>query len=68
MGPYVKSLIYLAVFGGIGYGCLQVAVPTAETKQELQKKYSNFSDEQRRKELFIEQLRQVTNKKDAKKE
>jgi hypothetical protein len=63
-GPYVKSLVYLAVFSGIGYGCLQLATPSAETKQELQKKYNNFStDEQHRKQLFIEQLRQTIEKK-----
>lgn len=68
-GPYIKSLVYLAVFTGIGYACLQLTTPTAEAKQEIQKKYSNIStDEQRRKQVFIEQLRQVTNRKDTGKE
>lgn len=63
MGPYTKSLVYLTVFTGVGYFCLQLATPSAETKKEIEKKYSVYStDEQRRKQMFIDQLKKVVNK------
>ncbi|XP_049282932.1 uncharacterized protein LOC125763622 [Anopheles funestus] len=59
MYVWIKSAVYLAVFGGIGYGLLELTKPSEDKLKQL--RYSSLdSDEKNKKALFMKKLQQAS--------
>ncbi|XP_050078891.1 uncharacterized protein LOC126565726 [Anopheles maculipalpis] len=59
MYVWVKSVVYLAVFGGLGYGLLELTKPSEEKINQL--RYSAVdSEEKSKKALFMKKLQQAS--------
>lgn len=60
---YVKSVIYLGVFGSLGYVLMKFAEPSEEKKKKISGTgYSDPSSNERKsqKALFLEKLKEAT--------
>jgi hypothetical protein len=60
---YFKSVVYLGVFGSIGYVLMQVAEPSEEKKKKIRETgfYDPSSNERKsQKALFLEKLKEAT--------
>ncbi|XP_037958205.1 uncharacterized protein LOC119687790 [Teleopsis dalmanni] len=61
--PYVKSLFWLAAFGGIGYGLLIATTPSGEKLERIKSSSSQSfpTVENKNKQLFMDQLKKSAN-------
>lgn len=61
MHPYIKSIVWLVSCGGIGYVLLELTKPN-EAKLQAIRESANLplSEEQRRKQLFMQKFQQST--------
>lgn len=60
--PYIKSLIWLISFGGIGYGLLRLTEPSEEKLAKIRATTAgvNLSEDEKKKLLFLQKLQAVT--------
>lgn len=59
MYVWVKSVVYLALFGGIGYGLLEVTKPSEEKIKQF--RYPGVDTEEKtKKALFMKKLEQAS--------
>uniref|UniRef100_A0A182PA80 Uncharacterized protein n=1 Tax=Anopheles epiroticus TaxID=199890 RepID=A0A182PA80_9DIPT len=59
MYVWVKSVVYLAIFGGVGYGLLELTKPSEEKLNQF--RYSSVESEERsKKALFMKKLQQAS--------
>lgn len=60
--PYIKSLIWLISFGGIGYGLLRLTEPSEEKLAKIRATTAgvNLSEDEKKKLLFLQKLQVVT--------
>ncbi|XP_061390821.1 uncharacterized protein LOC133326154 [Musca vetustissima] len=56
--PYVKSLIWLVAFGGIGYGLLRLTEPSEEKLAKIRSTTAgvHLSEDEQKKILFLRKL------------
>jgi hypothetical protein len=58
---YIKSLIWLAGLGGLGYALLQLTPDNRGTADQFKTKYSTIlSDEQKKNQQLLDKLRDST--------
>lgn len=59
--PYVKSLIWLVGFGGIGYGLMLLTEPNAEKIERIRASGSptQLSEDEKKKALFMKKLQEA---------
>lgn len=63
MAVYIKSFLYLGVFGTLGYALMVITEPTKERKQIIaQTGYSDPSSDEvkAKKALFLQRLKEAT--------
>lgn len=60
--PYVKSLIWLASFGGLGFVLLKLTEPSEEKLKNIKESghATHLNEEQKKKLLFMKRLKQAT--------
>lgn len=60
--PYIKSLIWLISFGGIGYGLLRLTEPSEEKLAKIRATTAgvHLSEDEKKKLLFLQKLQAVT--------
>lgn len=66
MSLIIKSIVYLAAFGGAGYVLMQLTEPSAEKKKLIaQSGYRDpaVNEERRKKALFLQKLQEATSDK-----
>ncbi|XP_013109564.1 uncharacterized protein LOC106088539 [Stomoxys calcitrans] len=63
--PYVKSLIWLVSFGGIGYGLLRLTEPSDEKIAKIRATTAgvHLSEEEKKKLLFLKKLQSAVTDK-----
>ncbi|XP_055636991.1 uncharacterized protein LOC129775856 [Toxorhynchites rutilus septentrionalis] len=60
MNVYIKSVIYLTVFGGVGYVLSEVTKPSKEKIDKIRQSQSYAeSDDKSRKALFMKKLKEA---------
>ncbi|XP_022224397.1 uncharacterized protein LOC111075410 [Drosophila obscura] len=62
--PYLKSLLWLVSFGGIGYGLMLLTEPNAEKIERIKassRGHPNQTDDEKRKALFMKRLQEAAN-------
>lgn len=64
MNKYIKSVVYLTVFGGIGYVLLEVTKPSKEKVAELKRQRDSTEDSKNRKALFMKKLQEASESKE----
>ncbi|ETN60677.1 hypothetical protein AND_007702 [Anopheles darlingi] len=58
MYVWIKSAAYLVVFGGLGYGLLELTKPSEEKLSQL--RYSSVAtDEENKKALFMKKIQEA---------
>lgn len=66
MNPFVKSIVWLVSCGGIGYVLLELTKPNESKLRAIRESAagsSSLTEEQRRKELFLQKFKQTTEAK-----
>lgn len=59
MYVWVKSVVYLALFGGLGYGLLELTKPSEDKLKQF--KYPGLETEEKsKKALFMKKLEQAS--------
>lgn len=57
----LKSIFYLAATGGLGYVLMLVTAPSEAKKKLIKDKHAQyFNEEQKKKALFIEKIKEAT--------
>ncbi|KAH8377472.1 hypothetical protein KR093_005646 [Drosophila rubida] len=59
--PYVKSVLWLIGFGGMGYGLMMLTEPSAEKIQRIRASASptQLTVDEQKKALFMEKLKEA---------
>lgn len=68
--PYVKSIIWLATFGGIGYGLMELTKPSEAKLAKIRATTGSvhLTEEEKKKIVFLKKLQQSIVPVDSKKE
>ncbi|EDW28887.1 GL19414 [Drosophila persimilis] len=62
--PYLKSILWLVSFGGIGYGLMLLTEPNAEKIERIKasaRGHPNQTDDEKKKALFMKRLQEAAN-------
>ncbi|XP_034472374.1 uncharacterized protein LOC117780083 [Drosophila innubila] len=59
--PYVKSLLWLVGFGGIGYGLMLLTEPNADKIERIKASVSptHLTEDEKKKALFMKKLQEA---------
>ncbi|XP_068151899.1 uncharacterized protein [Drosophila tropicalis] len=59
--PYVKSLLWLVSFGGLGYGLMQLTEPNAEKIERIKASTSRaaLNADEHKKALFMKKIQEA---------
>lgn len=57
---YIKSILWLAAFGGLGYGLLKLTEPSEEKIAKIKSKYTSttLNEDEKRKLQFLQKLKE----------
>lgn len=60
MAVYFKSVVYLGVFGSLGYALMKISEPSEEKKRRIAQTGYKDPEATSQKALFLEKLKQAT--------
>lgn len=60
MNVYIKSAVYLAVFGGLGYVLLEITTPSKSKLDEIKRQQGVTAEDSRKKAQFLKVLKEAS--------